>query len=203
MPVSTSTYQEGKILPGNSQKCHWNRTTGDYNPSTDPINHLTRHEQTTIFKLRAGHCGLRAHLKWIGIMVSALCDCKEAEQTVHHILQDCPIWRKQTPVMAVGWVNHQQAVGNGRRPALHHPISMADRPQKKKKITWRKEECWNGAAEVPPSEVWNDLCSTRPTCVLFWGAALGRLLRDGDGMLMGLSKCYDAILNENRKLGNV
>ena len=28
-------------------------------------------------------------------MDSALCDCKEAEQTVHHILQDCPIWRKQ------------------------------------------------------------------------------------------------------------
>ena len=28
-------------------------------------------------------------------MDSALCDCKEAEQTVHHILQDCPVWRKQ------------------------------------------------------------------------------------------------------------
>ena len=27
--------------------------------------------------------------------LTALCDCKEAEQTVHHILQDCPIWRKQ------------------------------------------------------------------------------------------------------------
>ena len=28
-------------------------------------------------------------------MDSALCDRKEAEQTFHHILQDCPIWRKQ------------------------------------------------------------------------------------------------------------
>ena len=54
-----------------------------------------RHEQTTIFRLRTGHCGLRAHLKRIGVMNSALCDCKEAEQTVHHIVQDCPIWRKQ------------------------------------------------------------------------------------------------------------
>ena len=35
------------------------------------------------------------HLKQIGIMDSTLCNCKEAEQTVHHILQDCPIWRKQ------------------------------------------------------------------------------------------------------------
>ena len=48
----------------------------------------------------------------------------------------------ETPVMAAGWVNHQQAVGNGGRPALHHPVpgnmwteglSTADRPQKKKK----------------------------------------------------------------------
>ena len=28
----------------------------------------------------------------------------------------------ETPVIAIGWVNHQQAVGNGRRPAQHHPI---------------------------------------------------------------------------------
>ena len=41
--------------------------------------------------------------------------------------------------MAAGRVNHQQAVGNGGRPAPHHPgnmwtegLSTADRPQKKK-----------------------------------------------------------------------
>ena len=46
----------------------------------------------------------------------------------------------ETPVVATGWVNHQQAVGNGGRPAPHHPIpgnmwteglSTADWPQKK------------------------------------------------------------------------
>ena len=94
-PLSTSTYQEAKTLLRNRQKCQWKKATGDYNPSTDPINRLARHEQTAIFRLRTGHCGLRAHLKRTGIMDSALCDCKEAEQTVHHILQDCPIWRKQ------------------------------------------------------------------------------------------------------------
>ena len=50
--------------------------------------------------------------------------------------------------MAAGRVNHQQAVGNGGRPAPHHPIpgnmwteglSMADRPQKKKKVVLRKK----------------------------------------------------------------
>ena len=48
----------------------------------------------------------------------------------------------ETPVMATRWVNHQQAVGNGGRPAPHHPIpgnmwteslSTADGQQKKKK----------------------------------------------------------------------
>ena len=47
--------------------------------------------------------------------------------------------------MAARWVNHQQAVGNGRRHAPHRPIprnmrteglSIADRPQKKKKKTF-------------------------------------------------------------------
>ena len=49
----------------------------------------------------------------------------------------------ETAAMATGWVNHQQAVGNGGRPAPHHPIpgsmwteglSTADRLQKKKII---------------------------------------------------------------------
>ena len=54
-PMSTSTYQEAKTLLRNRQKCQWKRATGDYNLSTDPINRLARHEQTTIFKLRTGH----------------------------------------------------------------------------------------------------------------------------------------------------
>ena len=69
-PLSTSTYQEAKTLlrnsqrcqwiraTGNSQRCQWTRVTGDYNPSIDPINHLARHGQTTIFTLRTGHCSL-------------------------------------------------------------------------------------------------------------------------------------------------
>ena len=94
-PLSTFTYQEAKSLLRNSQRCQWRRATGDKNPSTDQISRVARHEQTTIFRLRTGHCSLQAHLKQIGIVDSALCDCKEAEQTVHHILQDCSIWQQQ------------------------------------------------------------------------------------------------------------
>ena len=61
-PLSTSIYQEAKTLLRNSQRSQWKRATGDYNPSTDPVNRLARHEQTTIFRLRTGHCSLQAHL---------------------------------------------------------------------------------------------------------------------------------------------
>ena len=101
--MSTSTYQEAKILLRCRQKCQWKRATGDHNPSTDPANRLARHEQTTIFRLRTGHCCLRAHLKRIGIMDSALSDCKEAEQTVHHIPPGLShLAETETPVMASG-----------------------------------------------------------------------------------------------------
>ena len=51
--------------------------------------------QNSQFMLQIGYCGLRAHLERIGIIDSALCDCKEAEQMVYHILRDCSIWWKQ------------------------------------------------------------------------------------------------------------
>ena len=51
--------------------------------------------EPSILRLQTGHCGLWKHLKRTGTMDSALCDCKETEQTVHHILQDCSIWRQQ------------------------------------------------------------------------------------------------------------
>ena len=94
---SSSTYREAKTLLNNRQKAEWKKAKGDYNTCTDPINHLQRSEQTAIFRLRTGHCGLRAHLRRIGVAASSSCDCG-AEQTVHHVLQDCPllvVWREQ------------------------------------------------------------------------------------------------------------
>ena len=45
-------------------------------------------------------------------------------------------------------------------------------------IAWRKEEWRKEAADIPPSRVRNDLCSTRQTLALL-RATVGRLLRDG------------------------
>ena len=41
-PLSASTDQEAQTLLRNSQRSQWRRATGDYNPSTDPVNRLSR-----------------------------------------------------------------------------------------------------------------------------------------------------------------
>ena len=76
-------------------------------------------------------------------MDSALCDCKEAEQTVHHILQDCPVWRKQRHQL---WPQDEPTTNKlwGTAEDLRRTtqflatcgtegLSTADRPQKKKR----------------------------------------------------------------------
>ena len=61
-----------------------------YQAHLDPIWRLERAHQTTIFRLRTGHCGLSAHLKRIGISDTSLCECGQADQTPDHVLQSCP-----------------------------------------------------------------------------------------------------------------
>ncbi len=51
---------------------------------------LDRKSQTAIFRLRTGHCGLRKHLKRMGLEDTAKCECGAEEQTPEHILQYCP-----------------------------------------------------------------------------------------------------------------
>ena len=47
----------------NRQKSTYIASIGGYNPQKDRLHHLSRHEQTTIFRLRTGHCGLKGHPK--------------------------------------------------------------------------------------------------------------------------------------------
>ena len=63
---------------------------GGYQAHLDPIWRLERAQQTTIFRLRTGNCGLRAHLKRIGISDTSLCECGQADQTPDHVFQSCP-----------------------------------------------------------------------------------------------------------------
>ena len=77
----------------------------------DQINTLDRRTRTIIFLLRTGHCGLRKHLKRLGLADSAHCECGSEEQTPEHILQTCPhlgavhqqFWPEDTEVGTKLW----------------------------------------------------------------------------------------------------
>ena len=73
----------------------WKKDNGGYQAHLDPIWRLEQAQQTTIFRLRTGHCGLSAHLKRIGISNTSLCECGQADQTPDHVLQSCPKYAKR------------------------------------------------------------------------------------------------------------
>ena len=84
------TYREAKTLLHSRYNGDWKKDNGGYQAHLDPIWRLERAQQTTIFRLRTGHCGLSAHLKRIGISDTSLCECGQADQTPDHVLQSCP-----------------------------------------------------------------------------------------------------------------
>ena len=72
---------------------------------------LDRKSQTTLFRLRTGHCGLNKDLKKIGMAESAQCQSGATEQTPVHILQTSPhfeearlqVWPTKAPVSEKLW----------------------------------------------------------------------------------------------------
>ena len=84
------TYREAKTLLHCRHNGDWKKQNGGYQAHLDPIWRLERAQQTTIFRLRTGHCGLSAHLKRIGISDTSLCECGQTDQTPDHVLQSCP-----------------------------------------------------------------------------------------------------------------
>ena len=82
-------FREAKTLPLSVQ---WRlEKRKRWMPGTiDSIWRLERVQQTTIFCLCTGHCGLSAHLKRTGISDTSLCECGQADQTQDHVLQSCP-----------------------------------------------------------------------------------------------------------------
>ncbi|KAK7100641.1 hypothetical protein V1264_023558 [Littorina saxatilis] len=89
-PSNPATYGETKTLVRSKFRADWVAQNGGYRADQDPIRKLERNQQTLIFRLRTGHCGLRAPLKRIRITDTTLCECGQADQTPSHMLQDCP-----------------------------------------------------------------------------------------------------------------
>ncbi len=83
-------YKELKTLLHARYKAKWTSYNNGYQACQDPIRVLERKHQTIIFRLRTGHCCLRAHLKRIGISNTSMCECGTSEETPDHILQACP-----------------------------------------------------------------------------------------------------------------
>ena len=89
------SYKEPRTLIHNKQKSTFIASIGGYNPQKDPLHQLSRHKQTTIFRLRTGHCGQKGHLQKIGIQLSAPSDCGKDDQTPNHFLQSCPHYNRK------------------------------------------------------------------------------------------------------------
>ena len=89
-PQIPVTYREAKALLNSRYNGDWKKDNNGYQAHLDPIWRLERAQQTTIFHLRTGHCGLSAHLKRTGISDTSLCECGQDDQTPDHILQSCP-----------------------------------------------------------------------------------------------------------------
>ena len=85
------SYREVKTLIRNKKKAIFHCKTVGYNPNKDALHQLARHQQTTIFRLRTGHCRLNSRLKRIGVKTSAQCPCGEVDQTPEYYLQFCSL----------------------------------------------------------------------------------------------------------------
>ena len=101
-PSISATYEEVKTILRSKFQNDWVSKNDGYRHVRDPIRTLERHHQTIIYRLRTGHCGLRSHLKRIGVADTALCECGQADQTPAHILQECTL---QAEKRAASWPN--------------------------------------------------------------------------------------------------
>ena len=72
-------YREAKTRLHFRYNGDWKKENGGYQAHLDSIWRLERTQQTIIFRLRTGHCGLSAHLKRTGISDTSLCECGQAD----------------------------------------------------------------------------------------------------------------------------
>ena len=84
------SYSESKSLVKQTYQKKWRERTRSTYPQ-DPILALPRKAQVTIFRLRTGHCRLKAHLHHLKLAPSPYCHCGQERQTPEHILQQCPL----------------------------------------------------------------------------------------------------------------
>ncbi|GFR91624.1 Gag-Pol polyprotein [Elysia marginata] len=89
------SYQEVKSVIKGIYSERWKAENTNYSFKRDMMHQLPRKEQCTIFRLRTGHCQLRAHQYRLGTSQTSMCECGTSRQTVNHLLQDCPLYTNE------------------------------------------------------------------------------------------------------------
>ena len=88
-----TTYQEIKTLLKRERENDWKARHPDAD-TRDSWNGLDREGQVMIFRMRTGHCLLKAHLfKKFKIGDSSKCPCGKENMAPSHVLQDCANYR--------------------------------------------------------------------------------------------------------------
>jgi len=78
---------------------------------------LTSDQSAILIQARTGHCRLNQYLSRGGLVESAICECKQGEETIRHVILSCPQWAEErkelrtaaegragdVPFLLVGW----------------------------------------------------------------------------------------------------
>jgi hypothetical protein len=84
---------EAKTIIRNRRRTEW-RHRMQIDNNLDPIFLLPKRAQTSIFRLRKGHCRLRAHLHRLGLIHTDEWSCRDGVQSTEHFLQECSTHRE-------------------------------------------------------------------------------------------------------------
>ena len=88
-PHQAVSYRQAKTFIKRHYTQKW--TASHHPPPDDRIHHLSRHQQTIIFRLRTGHCRLCSHIYRLGLSHTPDCPCNTSTETPERILQHCPL----------------------------------------------------------------------------------------------------------------
>ncbi|GFS11830.1 hypothetical protein ElyMa_004844200 [Elysia marginata] len=104
-PSHPITYKEAKTIIRNKFHPTWQASNRTLYNHKEPIYKLSRRHQTTVFRLRTGHCRRLNHLHLLTVSHTDECPCGSGQQDVENVLQQCA--RSQT-LRADTWPTEQQ-----------------------------------------------------------------------------------------------
>ena len=84
--AAAANHRPATPFPLERQRLGLTALNRDFRPDQDALRKLDKKTAEVIFRLRTGHCGLRANLKSMGQTDTAICHCGNDDQTPEHVL---------------------------------------------------------------------------------------------------------------------